>query len=179
VAPPGESRQRILEWLQANSGEIVDPSGRATPKLCEAVGYEGSMGAFSALLTAMDRDGQIVRDISGRRCSRIALPSAKRTTSRLPVPAPKLADGEERDLRELSMALLDTVMDVISAGNGRAQASTTMEAELDQLRAEKAAFEARVTELEARVTELETELEAVAAERMAALNRLRNRRREP
>jgi hypothetical protein len=65
------ARSRIREYL-AEHGPIVDPSGRATAVLKDAVGYEGSPVAFIQLVTAMDKSSEIEREIRGKRTYRIS-----------------------------------------------------------------------------------------------------------
>lgn len=60
------ARTRIRQFL-ASSGPIVDPSGYATGVLKDAIGYTGSSVAFIQLIAAMDRDGEIKREIRGKR----------------------------------------------------------------------------------------------------------------
>ncbi|MCU1483021.1 MAG: hypothetical protein JWQ19_3807 [Subtercola sp.] len=60
------ARTRIRQVL-ASTGPIVDPSGYATGALKDLIGYEGSPVAFIQLIAAMERDGEIVRDIRGKR----------------------------------------------------------------------------------------------------------------
>jgi hypothetical protein len=64
------ARTRIRQFL-ASSGPIVDPSGYATGVLKDAIGYSGSSVAFIQLIASMDRDGEIERDIRGKRTYRI------------------------------------------------------------------------------------------------------------
>jgi hypothetical protein len=64
------ARTRIRQFL-ATSGPVVDPSGYATSLLKDAVGYSGSPVAFIQLIAAMDRDGEIQREIVGKRTYRI------------------------------------------------------------------------------------------------------------
>lgn len=64
------ARTRIRQYLAA-SGPIVDPSGYATSVLKEAVDYTGSSVAFIQLIAAMDRDGEIEREIVGKRTYKI------------------------------------------------------------------------------------------------------------
>lgn len=64
------ARTRIRQFL-ATSGPIVDPSGYATGVLKDAIGYIGSSVAFIQLIAAMDRDGEIERDIRGKRTYKI------------------------------------------------------------------------------------------------------------
>jgi hypothetical protein len=51
----------------------------ASTKLAEAVGYPGSSVAFAQLLSGMDRDGLISREVRGKRTYRITLAAAPAT----------------------------------------------------------------------------------------------------
>ncbi len=66
------TRDRIAAHLAA-FGEIADPTGMASTKLAEAVGYPGSSVAFAQLLSGMERDGLISREVRGKRTYRITL----------------------------------------------------------------------------------------------------------
>jgi len=66
------TRDRIVGHL-AIVAEIVDPTGMASTRLAEAVGYPGSSVAFAQLLSGMERDGLITREVRGKRTYRIAL----------------------------------------------------------------------------------------------------------
>ncbi|HWG02552.1 MAG TPA: hypothetical protein VG164_11995 [Trebonia sp.] len=46
----------------------------ASTRLAEAVGYPGSSVAFAQLLSGMERDGLIIREVRGKRTYRITLP---------------------------------------------------------------------------------------------------------
>jgi len=48
----------------------------ASARLAEAVGYPGSSVAFAQLLSGMERDGLIIREVRGKRTYRIALADA-------------------------------------------------------------------------------------------------------
>jgi hypothetical protein len=61
----------------------------ASTRLSEAVGYPGSSVAFAQLLSGMERDGLISREVRGKRTYRITLsvpPAARRGTAG-PAPA--------------------------------------------------------------------------------------------
>ena len=66
------TRDRIIGYL-AETAEITDPSGMASTRLAEAVGYPGSSVAFAQLLSGMERDGLIAREVRGKRTYRITL----------------------------------------------------------------------------------------------------------
>lgn len=67
------TRDRIITHLMA-VGDITDPTGMASTKLAEAVGYPGSSVAFAQLLSGMERDGLVAREVRGKRTYRITLP---------------------------------------------------------------------------------------------------------
>jgi hypothetical protein len=66
------TRDSIIAHLAA-ADEIADPTGMASTRLAEAVGYPGSSVAFAQLLSGMERDGLIAREVRGKRTYRIAL----------------------------------------------------------------------------------------------------------
>ena len=66
------TRDRIISYLGSVS-DITDPSGMASTRLAEAVGYPGSSVAFAQLLSGMERDGLIAREVRGKRTYRIIL----------------------------------------------------------------------------------------------------------
>jgi hypothetical protein len=66
------TRDRIITHL-TTVDEITDPAGMASTRLAEAVGYPGSSVAFAQLLSGMERDGLIVREVRGKRTYRITL----------------------------------------------------------------------------------------------------------
>ena len=63
-------RQQVVQYL-AQHGPLEDPSGKATAKLREALGYEGSEASFTQLISNMDRAGQLTREVKGKRTYRI------------------------------------------------------------------------------------------------------------
>jgi hypothetical protein len=65
------ARTRIREYLRKH-GPVDDPTGYATSALKEAIDYRGTPVAFIQLIAAMDREGEIARDIRGKRTYRIA-----------------------------------------------------------------------------------------------------------
>ena len=66
------TRDRIIAPL-ALVAEVADGAGRASTRLAEAVGYPGSSVAFAQLLSGMERDGLINREVRGKRTYRITL----------------------------------------------------------------------------------------------------------
>src|SRR6516225_7637136 len=66
------TRDRIIAHLAATAA-IADSTGMASTRLAEAVGYPGSSVAFAQLLSGMERDGLISREVRGKRTYRITL----------------------------------------------------------------------------------------------------------
>ncbi len=66
------TRDRIIAHLGLVA-EVADGTGMASTRLAEAVGYPGSSVAFAQLLSGMERDGLIRREVRGKRTYRIAL----------------------------------------------------------------------------------------------------------
>lgn len=54
------------------AGPVEEASGHATSALKAAIDYQGSSVAFIQLIAAMDRDGEIQREIRGKRTYRIS-----------------------------------------------------------------------------------------------------------
>lgn len=71
------TRDRIVAHL-VEVAEIADATGMASTRLAEAVGYPGSSVAFAQLLSGMERDGLIAREIRGKRTYRITLAAGAR-----------------------------------------------------------------------------------------------------
>jgi hypothetical protein len=69
---PTEKRQQILNYLRVN-GAIVDPSGLAARQLGEAIESNSTSSGLAQLLAAMERSGQIHREVRGKRTYLIAL----------------------------------------------------------------------------------------------------------
>lgn len=73
------TRDKIIAHLAAVT-EVADRTGMASTRLAEAVGYPGSSVAFAQLLSGMERDGLILREIRGKRTYRITLSPATAET---------------------------------------------------------------------------------------------------
>jgi hypothetical protein len=103
------TRDRIIAHL-ALVVEVADGTGMASTRLAEAVGYPGSSVAFAQLLSGMERDGLIRREVRGKRTYRIALsapPAARRTAEPAAQPdaarpAVAVAFAAEADYDELA-----------------------------------------------------------------------------
>src|SRR5213080_2508668 len=69
-------REAILEYLRNRGGRIESPSGVGlTAAISDAVGY-GDVGVLNGMLSRLEQEGLIVRDIRGRRTFAISLTSA-------------------------------------------------------------------------------------------------------
>ena len=136
------TRDRIIAHL-ALVAEVADGTGMASTRLAEAVGYPGSSVAFAQLLSGMERDGLINREVRGKRTYRITLsaaPAARLATEpvraedvlpAVPVAFPAVIDYDEladrvimrllRRLAELKPAELATLQRLLAPGNARAE----------------------------------------------------------
>lgn len=114
------ARDRIMSRLRA-AGEVTDPSGLASATLARAVDYPGSSAAFAQLLSSMERDGLIEREVRGKRTYRIAVADSQGTPSRAEMwsrPAAPARGGKEPEFRadaafdynELAVRLLEQVV---------------------------------------------------------------------
>jgi ApbE superfamily uncharacterized protein (UPF0280 family) len=89
------TRDRIIAHLAAVA-EITDTTGMASTRLAEAVAYPGSSVAFAQLLSGMERDGLIAREVRGKRTYRITLArgaAAARRAGAAPAAAPAVTSG--------------------------------------------------------------------------------------
>lgn len=68
-------------------GPLNDPEGRATARLMQRMEYRGSHTGFNAILQALEDAGLVVRDVHGRRTTRIALSPTALADPRLGPPA--------------------------------------------------------------------------------------------
>ena len=69
--PQSHIRTQVVDYL-VRHGSLADPQGKATAKLREALGYEGSVPGFTQLISTMDRAGEMTREVKGKRTYRIA-----------------------------------------------------------------------------------------------------------
>jgi hypothetical protein len=136
------TRDRIIAHL-ALVAEVADGGGMASTRLAEAVGYPGSSVAFAQLLSGMERDGLINREVRGKRTYRITLSAqpatrlatepARADDARPPAPVtfPAVIDYDEladrvirrllRRLAELSPAELAMLERLLVPGNSPAE----------------------------------------------------------
>jgi len=148
-------RQRIVDFLTTH-GPVEDRSGRATSVLKEAISYEASDGAFSQLVATMDYDGEIVREIRGKRTYRISVP---RPATISPHPsAAELPASEDVDYDELAATLLARTAQILATSQEPAEAVGWARRRIQQL-------EGRVGELERELARAKAETNAVTGER--------------
>lgn len=90
-------RRAVLETLVKNGGAFEDrPTGFATSKLGAAMEAAGHDAPGGGLMRAMEADGQIARELNGKRTYRIALvdPLAPKSTNGTHAPEPAAAAPE-------------------------------------------------------------------------------------
>jgi hypothetical protein len=99
----------MRDYLRTH-GAIEDPTGYATTVLKDAIGYEGTSVGFIQMVAAMDRDGEIVREVRGKRTYRIALSLPDNTAGDAPGPGqhggPPVQQQIEIDYDELARAIV-------------------------------------------------------------------------
>ncbi|MEV0184325.1 hypothetical protein AB0I54_34325 [Streptomyces sp. NPDC050625] len=143
------ARARIKQYL-VQHGPLADGHGLATKVLKEAVGYEGSPVAFIQLLAAMERDGELVREIRGKRTYRITavdLPDGlgEPSSGVLETPAGRL----QVDYDVLARHLLREL-----AGSGTPAVIQELTAEQQRIAAERDDYARRLVLARARLEEL-------------------------
>lgn len=179
--PPTRTRAQILTFL-ATKGPIVDPSGHANRKLRDSLGFDGSTGAFTQMLAAMDQAGLVQRTIKGRRTYSIQLgPAAQNFADAEPreaappqaappqaVPGTAVERAEPQskqfDYDEMAAAVLRSLGRLLTA----APAATQV---IPERSVTPSASQRRIVNLERTVTALEKDLARTRAERNEALER--------
>lgn len=132
------ARSRIREYL-ATTGPVTEADGRATATLKQAVHYAGSDVAFIQLVTAMAKDGEIEREIRGKRTYGISLPrstTAITAATSSVIDTPTQPDSFSFDYDALARALIREAVRVFGP-----QPST---AATDSLRAERDEYARRL-----------------------------------
>lgn len=163
------ARARIRQYL-AESGPVVDPSGYATGVLKDAIGYTGSSVAFIQLIAAMDRDGEIEREIRGKRTYSIsgigvpqlvspsigaAAPVTAQTQSTLSAVSVPGQPTIELDYRKLAQALVrELLMATASAGSVAAASTDKSVDESERLAAERDEYLRRLESAREKIDEL-------------------------
>ncbi|MFJ8600156.1 hypothetical protein ACIREM_15790 [Streptomyces shenzhenensis] len=156
------ARLRIRQFL-ATSGPVVDPSGYATGVLKDAVGYSGSSVAFIQLIATMDREGEIAREIRGKRTYKIEglgvppTPSAGAAAPTEPTSATVSAvvPGQpsiEIDYKLLAQALIRELLVTTAAAQEAPVAASSVDE--DRLQAERDEYARRLELARAQLDEL-------------------------
>jgi hypothetical protein len=147
----------------------VDSSGFATGVLKERIDYKGSSVAFIQLIAAMERDGEITREIRGKRTYKIsATPETQKAF--MPVGSAPVARAAQAtaevdgtvisiDYDKLANALLRQLWSVISAvatadrGEHEAvSAESTSEDYMDKLTAARRALDELFSDVESKAS---------------------------
>ena len=108
------ARQRVRSYLREH-GPLVDESGGATAKLRQTIVDEGTRIAFIQLIGAMERAGEITRDIRATRTYKIALAEGE-SMGHLPGSDDSQMSRSEVDYERLAAALLSEVARAIAVG---------------------------------------------------------------
>lgn len=153
------TRQQVAHYLTQN-GPLDDPSGRATAKLREALGYEGSEASFTQLIANMDRAGQVTREVKGKRTYRIAVEPGAGVATRSESGTTSVDTGDATmDYDQLASALLVQVVQSVTKGN------QTKERDGSWARRRIERLERRIDELERELSVARAESKTLAAER--------------
>lgn len=142
------ARARIRDHL-LTAGPVRATSGYATNALKDAIGYEGSSVAFIQLIAAMARDGEIERDVHGKRTYQISAgPRASSPPAGTASPESLIeAVPPEIDYQHLARALVREIWEAAEATPGVA-------AEAAQLAGERDEYIRRLQEARSRIDSL-------------------------
>ena len=76
------SRERIIDFLSSRGGELRSESGRGiTAEIAKRAGYD-NLSALNAMLTRLESEGAITREVRGRRTFAIRLAGGGRAGGR-------------------------------------------------------------------------------------------------
>jgi hypothetical protein len=166
-------RDQIVQYLLAH-GPVEDPNGRATTQLRDDLSFRGSNAAFTQLVAALAKSGEIERTIRGKRTYRIALAGPSRNAIRRDA-KPRLSKSDNAgtgffdqiDYDEFASALLARVVAIIAADDHREdrsiQTSTDNSDGWTGRRAQK--LERKAAELEREMARVRAELRRITEER--------------
>ena len=154
--------REIIEYLTRN-GPLRDAAGRTTAKLRSAVSYDGTSAGFTQLIAAMERSGELKREVRGKRTYSIMAVSdgvvgdsqdqdgtAQRASS-------SGYDGYDYD--ELAASLLVRVVNALSEKEtAESSSSAWVERRLKS-------YERRYGQLEHKLTEANAEIRQISVER--------------
>jgi hypothetical protein len=168
-----EVRRQIVKKLA--DVVIEDPKGQATALLRQAIKYKGSDAAFTQLVAQMEKSGEIVRTIKGKRTYSIALSESPHgslddspalgQSSPMVLRSGSAASSDHMDYEELAAALLTEVVRTLSAGESNDRESwarrriTSLERNNDKLQRELSRAKAESREVANECQELKQKLE--------------------
>jgi chromosome segregation ATPase len=149
-------RQQVAQYLWER-GPLEDPTGRATSKLRDVLGYEGSEASFTQLIANMDRAGQLTREVRGKRTYRIAAvadtPAMATDNSR------DATDEADVDYDRVASALLVQVVQTLTeTGRGKDSGGSWARRRIERL-------EKRINDLEHDLLQARAESKTLSAER--------------
>jgi chromosome segregation ATPase len=149
-------REQVAQYLRQH-GPLEDTTGRATSKLRDVLGYEGSEASFTQLIANMDRAGQLTREVRGKRTYRIATaadaPAIGIDNSR------NHSNDAEMDYDRVASALLVQVVQTLTqTGRGKESDGSWARRRIERL-------EKRINELELDLLQARAESKTLSAER--------------
>jgi urease gamma subunit len=151
---------RVRTWpYLAQYGPLEDPTGGATAKLREALSYEGSQASFTQLISNMDRAGQLMREVKGKRTYRILGVEQASQVDHDSVTDSVDPEDPAMDYDAVAAALLVQVVQTMTKGN------QTKESDGSWARRRIERLERRVGELERELLVAKAESKTLAAER--------------
>ncbi len=155
----GQIRQQVEQYL-IQHGPFEDSTGRATAKLKEVLGYEGTNAGFTQLIANMDRAGQLTREVRGKRTYRITAVADGADAALSSVDRPlDVADNAEMDYDKVASALLLQVVQTLTEGNRqRGSDGSWARRRIERL-------ESRINDLERDLLQAKAESRTLAADR--------------
>lgn len=152
-----QTRKQVLQHLTQH-GPIEDSTGRATAKLRQALGYQGSQENFTQLIANMDRAGQLTREVKGKRTYRI-VPVDSSPSNVDNKPAKMRQTDVDMDYDTLASALLVQVVQTLSQGHrGRETDGSWARRRIERL-------ERRIDDMERDLSQAKAESKTLKAER--------------
>ena len=153
-------REEVVQYLSQH-GPLDDPTGRATAKLRGALGYAGSKASFTQLIANMDRGGELIRVVRGRRTYQIRS-SADEGSIRVDHQPQEDEESEQKtemDYDKMASALLVRVVQTLAReSRGHESDGTWARRRIERL-------EKRINELEQDLLHTKTQAKTIATER--------------
>lgn len=156
------ARREIIEYLIRN-GPLRDAAGRTTAKLRSAVSYDGTYAGFTQLIAAMERSGELKREVRGKRTySIMAVSDGSVGDSQDPRGVARRASSsgsDGYDYNELAASLLVRVVNALSE---KEAADASGPAWVDR---RIKSYERRYGKLEVQLLEANAEIRQISVER--------------